>query len=89
MTPWQEHIGIGTSGPYVSRAARPTQVAANPGRKPRVNTDNAYERGILTERRPGGTEVPIMDDAMQPIPIKKYNENRHKYDAMIKSQIHT
>ncbi len=89
LTEWQKHIGVGTSGPYITRAARPTQVAANPGKRPRVNTDNAWERGILTEERPGGTRVPIMDDNMQPIPLKTYSENRKKYDDMIKTQIHS
>jgi hypothetical protein len=89
MTPWQEHIGVGTSGPYITRAARPTQTAANPGKRPRVNTDHAWEQGILTEERPGGHRVPIMDDNMQTIPLKKYHENKRKYDDMIKTQLHT
>lgn len=74
---------------YLSRAARATQIRHTPGKKPRINDDNAWERGILTEERPGGTRVPIMDDNMQPIPLKKYHENKAKFDSMIKTQLHS
>jgi hypothetical protein len=78
-----------SKGLYLSRAARASQVAHTPGKKPRINTDNAWERGILTEERPGGHRVPIMDSNMDYIPLKKYHENKAKYDSMIKTELHS
>lgn len=83
-TEWQKRMGIGEHGPYIARAARSTQVSHSPGIKPRVNDDNAWERGILTETRPGGYVVPVRGPDMEPISIKHYAENKHAIDSELK-----
>lgn len=38
---------------------------------------NSWERGIATDER----GVPLLDGNLQPIPIKRYAEKRHEYEA--------
>lgn len=60
--------------------------AATPTRRNFVASNNArfnsWEKGIATEKRKGGTEMPILNKDGQVIPIKKFIEQRHKYDEL-------
>lgn len=49
----------------------------------RPKPDPAWERGILTEKRPGGAEMPILDpkDDWKPIRLKQAGERRHEIEA--------
>lgn len=40
----------------------------------------AWERGIVTESRPGGYRVPVLDANFKPIRVKQYAQNRRKIE---------
>lgn len=60
----------------LSPAATPTRMNDVP---PEASRYNAWERGIVTERRPGGFEMPVIDSKGL-IGVKKWADNRHRYD---------
>lgn len=47
----------------------------------RPKADPAWERGIVTDKRPGGFEMPLLDSEFNPVRLKHYAENRHKIEA--------
>jgi hypothetical protein len=57
-----------------SPAATPSTRNTNPP-KP---SDNAWEKGIVTQDRPGGTVMPILDKNLEPMPIKDLSTKRHE-----------
>lgn len=64
----------------VSPSATPTRNVGPPP-PPGEDTSNNWEKGIKTETRPDGSVMPwISSETLQPIPIKKYTENRRAYD---------
>lgn len=64
-------------GVQISPAATPSSRNNVPGDNARYNS---YEKGVATEKRPGGAEMPILNSDGQTIPIKTFNEkHRHKY----------
>lgn len=65
----------------VSPSAMPTRHNHKAPRKP----DPAWERGIVTERRPDGSEMPYLDGKGNPIHVKQFAENRASYEAQIKA----
>lgn len=58
------------SGALVSPAATPNRRSQLGGRAPK----NSWERGVA-ESRPG---MPYLDGNLNPIPIKRYGEQRHQ-----------
>lgn len=47
----------------------------------RAKPNPAWERGIKGEHRPGGGFMPFIGADHQPIRMKDWGENRHKYEA--------
>lgn len=48
---------------------------------PPKTPDNAWERGIVTQDRPGGTQMPILDkNNLEPMPIKDLSHRRHEVE---------
>jgi hypothetical protein len=47
----------------------------------RPKADPAWERGVVTDKRPGGFEMPLLDSELNPVRMKHYAENRHKIEA--------
>lgn len=41
---------------------------------------NGWERGIVTDRRPDGSEMPLLNAKGHPVGVKTYAENRHQID---------
>lgn len=66
-------------GVQVSPQATPTSSNKSTTR-PREHQYNSWEKGIATEKRAGGREMPILDREGQVIPIKKFTEQRHQYE---------
>lgn len=60
--------------------ATPTRRNAAPPRAP----DPAWERGRVRDPRPDGTSMPLLDESLKPIGVKRYGENRQKYEKRIK-----
>jgi hypothetical protein len=59
----------------VSPAVRTTRSTAEPKYH---GFNNSWEKGVWTDAR----GLPIRDANLEPIPIKKYAENRRHYDAV-------
>lgn len=74
---WREH------GLNVAPSALPSRT---PGAAP-ATPDPAWERGIVTETRPDGSVMPMLNDHLEPIPIKAYGENRRHYEGIRKRQL--
>jgi hypothetical protein len=51
---------------------------------PPPKADPAWERGIVTETRPGGYRVPVLGENMKPIRVKEYYGNKRKIDARLR-----
>lgn len=49
----------------------------------RPKPSSSWEAGIVTDKRPGGYEMPLLDgtDDYKPIRMKQYAERRHEIDA--------
>lgn len=48
--------------------------------------NNAWERGIVTSPRPGGTEMPILESHnLEPIPIKDLSHRRHEIEGGLRA----
>lgn len=58
---------------------------ATPSRRNRVEprrANPAWEKGSMSEARPGGTRMPLISDStFAPIPVKKYGENRRAFET--------
>lgn len=45
-------------------------------------SNNAWERGVVTQDRPGGTVMPVLDkNNLDPIPIKDLSHRRHEIES--------
>lgn len=64
-------------GVAVAPSALPSQMNSVP--PPKANP--AWERGIVTETRPDGSRVPILDSNLRPIRVKEYAQKRREIDA--------
>ena len=63
--------------------------AATPSRKNKVpppKANPAWERGIAGEHRPGGTFVPYLDSEGKRIGVKKFADNRTKYERILREK---
>ncbi len=58
----------------VGQAVRPKKTVTSVGVG---GWNNSWERGYATDHR----GLPFRDANLEPIPVKKYAENRHQYDA--------
>lgn len=53
-----------------------------PNKAPPAKAQPNWEAGIVTEKRPGGTEMPMIDaQTLNPIRVKAYSERRSHYEA--------
>lgn len=55
-------------------------------RRPQLN--NGWERGVLTESRPGGGQMPVLDpdNDYKPIRLKEAGERRHEIQERLAQQ---
>ena len=63
--------------------------AAAPSRQNKVpppKANPAWERGIAGEHRPGGTFVPYLDAEGKHIGVKKFADNRTKYERILREK---
>lgn len=68
----------------LSASAIPNRVWMRP---PKM-AEPSWEKGIMTETRPGGYTVPVLNsDLSGPVSIKEYGENRHRYDENRRREI--
>jgi hypothetical protein len=51
---------------------------------PPPTANPAWERGIVTEKRPDGSVMPILNKNMKPLRVKEYSENRRAIDAQLR-----
>jgi hypothetical protein len=68
-------------GVTVAPSALPSQMNSVPPR----TANPAWERGIVTEKRPGGHVVPVLDSRLKPIRVKQYAQKRREIDAGLRS----
>ena len=54
---------------------------------PRPMQDPSWEKGIVTEPRPGGTRMPILDEKLNPVRVKEGGERRREIEAKRRRQI--
>ena len=63
--------------------------AATPSRRNKVpppQADPVWERGIAGEHRRGGTFVPYLDSDGKRIGVKKFADNRTKYERILREK---
>ena len=63
--------------------------AATPSRRNKVpppKANPAWERGIAGEHRRGGTFVPYLDSEGKRIGVKKFADNRTKYERILREK---
>jgi hypothetical protein len=53
---------------------------------PPPKANPAWERGIAGEHRPGGTFVPYVDSEGKRIGVKKFADNRKKYERILREK---
>lgn len=85
--PPDRHYGceLRDKGLQVAPAALPTQAKRHI--PPRVHDNNAWERGVKGEHRPGGTFMPYLDEKGNPIRLKRYHENEAKFKDIRRRQL--
>lgn len=71
-------VQVNSSG--IRRLTHQGEVLDRPSAPPRVH-NNSWEKGIAKDHR----GVPYLDSSGDHIPIKKFGENRHKYDEAIRT----
>jgi hypothetical protein len=43
--------------------------------------DPSWEKGIITETRPDGSRIPMLDEKLNPLRVKRYGEEREVWDT--------
>lgn len=80
-----EHFAcqLRAKGVSVAPSATPNRTAV---RKPvfRRPEPPSWERGAVSEERPGGTRMPYLDGGGAPIRVKAWGENRSGYEQQVK-----
>ena len=66
--------------PALTAAAAPSRM----NKVPPPQADPAWERGIAGEHRRGGTFVPYLDAEGKRIGVKKFADNRKKYERILR-----
>lgn len=76
-----EHYGaqLRAKGIQVSPSATPSRFQEGT-RRPVA--DPAWERGIPTEKRPGGTVMPYLNEAGERVRVKEFGVRRHEIEAI-------
>lgn len=72
--------GLRQKGVSVAPSALPSQMNSAP--PPKANP--VWERTIVTEKRPDGSRMPILDHRMKPIRVKEYAQKRREIDAKVR-----
>lgn len=67
----------------VSPSATPNRTSNRPQRRRPSNAKNSWERGIVTDQRPDGSAMPILDASNAPIHVKQYGEERRSIDERV------
>lgn len=75
-----EHYGakLRAKGVTVAPSATPSQFRHGRIRKPEAPS---WEKGIPTEKRPGGTEMPVLNESLRPMRVKEHSERRREIEA--------
>ena len=77
-----EHAHYGASlrakGVAVTPSSMPSRFQHGKIRKPEPPS---WEKGIVTETRPDGSRMPMLDEHLRPIHVKQYAERKHEFDA--------
>ena len=68
--------------PALTAAAAPSRMNKVP--PPKANP--AWEKGIAGQHRPGGTFVPYVDSEGKRIGVKKFADNRKKYERILREK---
>lgn len=71
------------SAVYYSNEATPTRFHDRKQKPPKVS-EPSWEKGVVTDKRPGGTEMPLLNPDHSPVHVKQYAENRRAIDARVK-----
>ena len=82
----EEHFAcrLRAKGVQLSPQATPNRRAVRRDPGPR-QADPAWERGIVTEDRPGGFKMPLLEPGTRaPLHVKQYGEHRRDIDAQVK-----
>ena len=72
--------GLRQKGVMAAPSATPDRMNGNP--PPMANP--AWERGIVTETRPGGHVVPVLNANMKPLRVKEYSQHRRAIDSRLR-----
>lgn len=82
-----EHYGaqLRAKGVSVAPSATPSRFQHGKLRKPEAPS---WEKGIPTEARPGGTQMPYLNEKGDRIRVKEYGQRRHEIDAIRDRQRH-
>lgn len=75
-----EHYGARLRAKGVAVAPSATPSRFHHGRRRKVEAPS-WEKGIVTETRPDGSKMPMLDESLRPIHVKQYAEKRTEYDA--------
>lgn len=69
----------------VAPSAMPTRM----NDKPPPTADPAWERGIVTQERPDGSRMPLLQpNSLEPMRVKQHGENRRNIEAQLRN-LHT
>lgn len=82
-----EHYGaqLRAKGVSVAPSATPSRFRHGTLRKPSAPS---WEKGIPTEKRPGGTEMPILREDGSRMRIKEHSQRRREIEAIRDRQRH-
>lgn len=72
--------GLRQKGVLVAPSSLPSQMNKVP--PPKANP--VWERTIVTEKRPDGSRMPILDHRLKPIRVKEYTQRRREIDEGVR-----
>lgn len=77
-----DHYGcrLRTKGLQVSPRVTPTK---SQNWRPSVSVPPPHYKNIIYDERPGGTKMPVLKPDGTVLRHKEYQENKHKFDAMM------
>jgi hypothetical protein len=63
----------------------PSAMPSRMNTKPPPTANPAWERGIVTQKRPDGSEMPVFrPNSREPLRVKEYGEHRRTVDGVLK-----
>ena len=78
-----EHYGckLRAKGVQIAPTALPSRMNKVSPRR----ADPTWERTKVTQKRPGGTEMPILTETGKPLRVKEYGERRREITSKLRS----